>query len=100
MKKPNRAQRHRIYKKAMEIFKRSGLTEFLCICVVDATRGQYATWHRGLDLECFPELLAQKPKRKRGDDYWWAYNRVTPSRPRYRALKRCIELTKPTPRKK
>lgn len=99
MNKPTKAQRHAIYKKAMEYFKDSGDCEFLCVCIGLATGWAH---HSGLDLELskFPELLAQKPAKVVGEQNpWWRYVHKNPSHQRRRALQRCIDLSAPTPRK-
>jgi hypothetical protein len=93
MKKPTKAERHRIYKKALRLYQEDR-APFLCTCIGIVTDWKYT---RGLtlDVPLFPELLAQRPKG--ASLAWWPAHHDSP---RIKALNKCIRLTAPKPRKK
>lgn len=95
MKKPTKAQRHAIYKKAMAELPSA---EFICIAIQWATLCGWDPYQPDFFI-AFPEVLEQKPESKRAGygGVWWNLNKKG-AEARRRALQRCIDMT--APRKK
>lgn len=96
MKKPTKAQRHAIYKKALERFNE---TRDNSLC-----RQVWYCWGANIETtspvhmpQYFAELKAQRPKN--AGHYWWS-NDGNGLNARRRALLRCIKLSAPTKRAK
>ncbi len=90
MNKPNKRQRHEIYKKLLkEISQLPSHTFYGGLCTVLYTKLKL---RHGIYV--LPELMAQRPKKY--GLYWWKPDNWTP---RIKAVKKAIELSAPKPRK-
>ena len=98
MSQLTKQQRHKIYKKALELYSPEDKTyNLLCCCIIKVISGVYAT----LDSETFPEFFKFKPNELfEGEDslgnfrfsMWWP-GRDTNSR--RACLEYCIKVTAP-----
>jgi hypothetical protein len=101
MKKPTKAQRHRIYKGAlaqMEWERDKGWRYFVCCAIDTACFAELQDFPERENMEdLFPEFMSCKPKNA---DYTWWPNTDKGNAARFAAIRKCIRLTTPAPRKK
>jgi hypothetical protein len=101
MEKPTKAQRHAIYKKALKVLDADieyGVTHpYVCIAIQEATEGAFSALDKE-DMQNFPEFIKQKPTAASQTGRWWPHD-ADGNSARRKTLLKCIELTKPTPRK-
>lgn len=88
-----KAQRHAIYKKGLEAFDEGKLEKGLCYLLSKHTRAEAFIYIPYL----FPEL--HSAAKGRNDGYYWSLTQQGDAA-RRRHLLKCIEMTKPTPKKK
>ena len=94
LKKPNKRQRHAIYKRVAKQLEKQNW--FLCLmCADEWVPGLVA--NEAYEMICdtaFPEIYAQKPRREAENGAYW---NLTPSshRKRKEAIAKCIEMTAP-----
>jgi hypothetical protein len=100
MKKPTKRQRHKIYKaalKQMEFERDKGWRYFICCAIDVACFAEFEDFPEREEMEhLFPEFMATKPKDA---DYTWWPNTKEGNAARFAAIRKCIHLTAPTPRK-
>jgi hypothetical protein len=96
MKKPTKAQRHAIYKKALKEFDQN--PSGLCRVVGDLAQlqGFVRVYHVP---DHWPEFSAQKPVRTSSIGWWWSFT-AQGHAARRRALLKMIEMSAPKPRSK
>lgn len=101
MKKPTKAQRHKIYRGALEHMERerkNGWIPFVCCAIDTACYAEFWEFPEREDMgRLFPEFMACKPKNA---DYVWWRNTDRGNAARFAAIRKCIRLTAPKPRKK
>ena len=100
MKKPTKAQRHRIYKdtlKRMEQTADDGYTPFICCSLDLACFAEFNEFPDRKGMSYFPEFAAAKPAK--ADYVWWPSNKRG-NAARFAAIHKMIASTAPTPRKK
>jgi hypothetical protein len=100
MKKPTKAQRHKIYKAALKHMERdadNGWTPFMCCALDLACFAELNEFPDRENLsELFPEFAASKPK---GADYVWFSPTKSGNATRFATMHKLIADTAPTPRK-
>ena len=101
MRKPTKAERHRIYKGAlerMEWFRDQRWTPFICCAIDQACFAEFREFPDRDDMgRLFPEFMGCKPKNA---DYVWWPSTDRGNAARFAAIRKCIRLTAPKPRKK
>jgi hypothetical protein len=90
MKKPTKAQRHEIYKKALDSLADD---EWHGICYhIDRCSKPWSTLWSGYNHSLWPELLAVRPRE--GGGYWWRLDNAG-NVARHQALLKMIALSAP-----
>lgn len=94
MKKPTKAQRHAIYKKALERFDTH--PNYLCLVIYKAGGEEYWCYSDEMPM-LFPEFAACKPRTATYS--WWGHLMDSGITARRRALLKMIKMSAPKPKK-
>ncbi len=92
LKKPNKRQRHAIYKRVAKQLEK--VNWFLCLMCADEWQKTYGPLFFSEYKTSFPEIYAQKPRRAGDNAAYWS---ITPygHRKRKEVIAKCIEMTAP-----